>query len=388
MARLKERSKTAKGRKVITGYCAVFYDPDRYPREKSITLRTRNAQTARIRLANIERLFALEVFDPWKDRAPIEGVSLSSAIDRFLMERETTRRPKTVRSDEIALRTFCKDVPAGANIRHIEARHIRAFMDKHKAKGTSSATRHSYFTRIRFFFGWAVKEGYVKHNPTNGIEKPRLLRKAKATLTREQYEKLRRTITDEAAANISTLKDGELVWLVDVVDIAVQTGMRLGEICAMRWSWIDLSKGEITVRRSSDFQPKSGHERVIPITPHVRSILSSHAKGGGTQPDEFVFQSRRGRVRDADHLAPEYVSRRFRHLRIKAGLPSSIRFHSLRHTFCTWLIQSGTPVPVVQRLAGHADIKTTMDYIHVANRDLHEGMQRTFDSSFAPVRMW
>lgn len=126
------------------------------------------------------------------------------------------------------------------------------------------------------------------------------------------------------------------------------------------------------------FRTKSGHERVIPITGRAVEILTHLFRENGSSQAEYVFMSRRGRRGDAKHLDPLYTSRRFREYRKAEGVPEGVRFHSLRLTYCTWLCVAEVPVPVVQRLAGHADITTTMVYVHVAGEDLHRAVQTVF----------
>ena len=76
-----------------------------------------------------------------------------------------------------------------------------------------------------------------------------------------------------------------------------------------------------------------------------------------------------------------YVSKRFLHYARLAKLPDRIHFHSLRHTYITWMIEQGIPVPIVQKLAGHADITTTMGYAHLASDSLTAAMDKVFGTA-------
>ncbi len=67
----------------------------------------------------------------------------------------------------------------------------------------------------------------------------------------------------------------------------------------------------------------------------------------------------------------------------QVGLPAGISFHSLRHTYISWMIMAGVPVPVVQKLAGHADIKTTMGYAHLSPESLRSAVASVFGNSEA-----
>ena len=77
-----------------------------------------------------------------------------------------------------------------------------------------------------------------------------------------------------------------------------------------------------------------------------------------------------------DKLDGAYISKRFKKYVKLAKLSDDLTFHSLRHSFITWGIQAGVPVLVMQKLAGHAAIKTTMAYVHVAGGDLHDAIKK------------
>lgn len=260
----------------------------------------------------------------------------------------------------------------------IEPKHVERFIDRLREKGRSNTTLNTYLTRLRCFSTYCVQEGYLRSDFTKGLAKPRIQKKEKAILTRAQYGKLISVIENELLLQSDRLHEGEIEWMLDMLPLAISTGMRLGELCAMRWSWVSLERQAISVLVGKDFVSKSGHERTIPVRGEGIQVLE-RLNGRRSNEDEttFVFTG----VTDPSGRAgldSTYVSKRFKHFVRLAKLPERISFHSLRHSFCTWLIQDGVPVPVVQKLAGHADIKTTMGYVHVAGRDLAAAVETVF----------
>lgn len=379
MARLKPRYRIIDGQKKVYAWCAVFYDPDHAPKEKSTTLRTASKAIARRRLTALEKRYSLGLWDAWQNRSPHYGVMLSEAIEYFLKARVDKRRSSTVRSDRSALETFSESLNPSIMLAHIEAEHIEDFLKNLKKKGRSSQTCHTYATRLRKFFKWCVAEGLLNRDPTADVEKPRLGKKEKVAMTREQFGRLVRAVEADLVLQGGQLKEGEVRWMLDILHVGIATGMRLSEICNMRWSWVNHERGEITVRRANGFIPKSGHERTIPITGTARQIIERlQVECSDENDDAFVFKGTRGRKGDSGGLNPTYVSKRFLHYRRVSKLPNGISFHSMRHSFCTWMIQAGVAVPTVQKLAGHADIKTTMGYVHVARKDLHDAVEAVF----------
>lgn len=147
----------------------------------------------------------------------------------------------------------------------------------------------------------------------------------------------------------------------DMLLMALQTGMRQGEIRGLQWSSIDWKNGIITVRHAlCDYSkrlgsPKSNRARHIPMTSEVRRSLEARRK-----PDGFVFLDADGKPFNHKRLA-----RRLEAVIGRAGL-KHFGWHVLRHTFASRLSELGAPIVVVKDLLGHASIATTMRYAHTA----------------------
>lgn len=396
MANLRKRYRYRNGKKEFLGYAAVFYDPLRHPKEKYVTLRTKDERVANRRLVKYEKQESLGTFDPWVDPVPREGVYVSEAVKKYVRLRRDKLRPKTVQADESTLNLFAASLPGEWMLSQIEARHVERFLnapkkprrktgrtrEEREPKRLSSATRQTYYTRMKAFFSWCIEEGMMQHDPTVKVERPKLAKKEKEYFTHEQYRRLRRAIEADALMKEAGIVDGERVkhaglhegairWLLDVVEVAVSTGLRETEIVHMRWSWVNFDARHIVVRRGNGFVPKSHHERTIPISGECLDVLRRLHDERTSEADDYVFKGEKG-----DKLDATYVSKRFKRYVELAKLHEGLTFHSLRHTFITWGIQAGVPVPVMQRLAGHADIKTTMQYVHVAGVDLHAAIEK------------
>lgn len=162
-------------------------------------------------------------------------------------------------------------------------------------------------------------------------------------------------------------------WLADVVRVAVATGLRLGELRYLRWSWVDFETGFITVRRTGDFIPKSGSERSIPMVGDALEVLTRLAAQRTDDVDGYAFTGTRGGRLNGNH-----VSRRFKYYVRLAKLPERTRFHSLRHTCASWLVQRGVSLPIVQAILGHSTIRVTQRYAHLAPDVMQAAMQEAF----------
>ena len=171
-------------------------------------------------------------------------------------------------------------------------------------------------------------------------------------------------------------RPGQILWLTDVVKVAVCTGMRLGELVNLRWSWVDFETGFIVIRRSADFIPKSGDERAIPLVGDALEVLTRFAERRDDDLDGYVLRGVGG-----GQLNSNFASHRFKHYVRLAKLPENIRFHSLRHTCASWLVQRGVSLPIVQAILGHSTIQVTQRYAHLAPDVMQAAMLHAFGAA-------
>ncbi|MBI3129508.1 MAG: site-specific integrase [Candidatus Tectomicrobia bacterium] len=145
-----------------------------------------------------------------------------------------------------------------------------------------------------------------------------------------------------------------------MITLALRTGLRLGELRALKWEDVDLKGGRLMVRRAAWRNtigtPKSGHAREVPLCDQAIATLRGHRHLKG----EFVFCAQDGEMRSIPSCKhPLWRARR------RAGLPH-LGWHTLRHSFASHLVMKGATLKAVQELLGHADIKMTMRYAHLS----------------------
>ncbi len=158
----------------------------------------------------------------------------------------------------------------------------------------------------------------------------------------------------EAAAKLSS------THLVLVL-LAGSGGLRRGEIIALKWSDLDIPRRAIAVDRAMwrthEESPKGGRGRPLPMTEELAAALTAHRHLRG----ERVLYSAKGRV-----LSNRSIRNMLGQAQRRAGLEANGGIHILRHTFCSHLAIAGVPARAIQELAGHADLKTTQRYMHLA----------------------
>ncbi|MGH2854990.1 MAG: tyrosine-type recombinase/integrase [Solirubrobacteraceae bacterium] len=148
---------------------------------------------------------------------------------------------------------------------------------------------------------------------------------------------------------------------------AAFTGLRRGELIALRWRDVDYAGSVVRVRASyaggALTAPKSGKVRSVPLAPDVAQVLARLAdRELFTSEDDLVFPGEAGGFLDGSALRRRYTAA------LKRAALRPLRFHDLRHTFGTRMIAKAD-IRRVQEWMGHADIQTTMRYLHYAPRE-------------------
>lgn len=202
----------------------------------------------------------------------------------------------------------------------------------------SIATVHKELSLLRRVLNVAVSNGWLVKNPFDkgdslinpGDEKPR-----ERILTKDEEEKLLAVCT------------GAKAHLRPVIIMALDTGMRRGEIFKLKWSDIDFENRLINILA---FNTKTMRQRQVAITSRLAQELQALWKSSTLNPDDLVF-------------GVANVKKAFSKARTIAGL-ADLRFHDLRHTHATRLVSKHLPLSEVGRVLGHTQANTTYRYVN------------------------
>ena len=174
-------------------------------------------------------------------------------------------------------------------------------------------------------------------------------------------------LTDEESRRLVT-SIADPFWRTMLL-VGLRTGLRYGELIGLQWTDVDLQRTTLTVRRSIVRgvigPPKNNRDRLVPLTPQVCDALAALRR-----VNLFVFGRTNGRP--LHHETPRLVLKRF----CRAAGLRPIGWHTLRHTFASQLVAKGATMREVQELLGHADVRTTMRYTHLAPTALREAVLR------------
>ena len=277
--------------------------------------------------------FAEFVAGPWKEacwerykRATRRGIE--SALNGQLLPAFGTRPLDRIAAVEVNcwFDQYSRTAPGGAN----EALNV--------------------FKRI---LNRAVASGLIEKNPATGIRRnprPKLTR----FLSREEIRRLHREL-DRCAPPTARLSRRRQA---DIVRLLLATGCRRNEIVRLQWREVDGAVLDLA-------DGKTGPRKVF-LNAQARAIVERQPR----TESPYVFPSASNPARPANENLPLWYEARKR-----AGL-EDVRLHDLRHTFASHAVMQGVPLPVVARLLGHRNVRMTLRYAHVADKDVEAAAER------------
>jgi integrase len=239
-------------------------------------------------------------------------------------------------------------------LNRLKKEDLDMFADMLKEKKLSNGMRHNILRLLLHLLRKAVDSGSLDGEILKGFEVPSVDKSKVPVLNQREQAAIERA----AAGND---RDAAVI-------LALYTGMRVGEICALKWSDVDLEEGMIHVRRTVQrlenvkgkgpktrlcFGPPKtlSSERIIPLSAKLHRYLKelkAHARG------EYVIASK------GTFAEPRVIQYRFHALLRKAGI-RRINFHALRHTFAVRCMELHMDVTTLSQLLGHTSVKLTLD---------------------------
>jgi integrase len=302
---------------------------------------------------------AARILDRDVPKAPAAGKTLAELGAEYLAQKERTKR--SVRNDRMAVARFKADFGADTLLSEITAQRIAEWARHRLAtpaathgRPLNAASLNRELAILRHMLRLAEEWGYIDRVPRIRLEREEQGRLR--FLTEHEAVRLLAECRKSAEHPVSSCRSPELAAIVTV---ALNTGMRKGEISGLTWDRVDFARGVLLLERT-----KSGRRREVPMNRAVDAVLAS-LRGDRTSGRVFGPLSVRGAFLSAVE---------------RAGLVD-FKFHDLRHTFASWLVMRGRPLKEVQELLGHQTIAMTMRYAHLSPDRLRDAVAALEDFS-------
>lgn len=291
--------------------------------------------------------------------------TLGDLIERFLVEYRRPRIKDLARYRAQARSVLQRATPlASCPVATISSSDIVKWRDA-LASRRLPGTVYNAMNQLAAVFAWGVRHGLAPHNPLKGVERPT----TSASLDFFSTEESQRLLKLASERAISPA--GRMLHLA--VAIALHTGLRKGEIFGLRWIDIDCQTRRLSVARSFQSTPKSGKTRHLRLPSLLIPLLTAWQTQCPLSPQGLVLPFGRG----DDRLCKKDAHLGLPRLLADANLrPVLHPWHTLRHTFASHYIMRGGNLLTLSNVLGHADVKVTMIYAHLAPDFLADEMDR------------
>lgn len=294
-------------------------------------------------------------------------------IEKWFADVRNRVKKSTLANYDMKLRKHILPYYANVKYEHLTSDSLNDFISRKFAEKLSA----KYISDIIVMMKSAAKFAQRRYGYVNRIEAivlPKNSEKKEKMLSAAEQERLREVLLNKpTSSNISVL-------------LAAVTGLRIGELCVLKWENIDLEKSIITVRQTIQRISKNGGGTELIVTSpkstaSIRDIplpdfIIPYLKNIKAANDCFLLSGSKKIVE------PRTMQYRFKSLLKKAKLPS-VNFHALRHMFATKCIAVGFDVKTLSEILGHSSVKITLErYVH-SSMERKNYCMKLFSDSFA-----
>ena len=287
---------------------------------------------------------------------------MNQEVASFLLflEKEVNMSENTIISYQKDLKDFFKFLDmvkvTYLNVNRYVVRDYLKYLDEKKLKNSTIARRIS---AIRTFYNYELSLGKVKSNIFNDIRNPKIEKKLPNFLSYEELAKI--------FASIDTDTDTGLKKRL-IVEMLYATGVRVSELVNIKVSDINKSNKSIRV------MGKGKKMRIVYFGEYAEEYLNRYLTKNINKGSKYLFVNANN-----EKMQIEEVEVMIKKIVKDLALKTHVTPHTLRHTFATHLLNSGTDIKTVQELLGHASLNTTGIYTHISNERLKEVYLKVFD---------
>jgi len=303
-----------------------------YP-TKTMTFDTHD--DAKLWAATIESQMGRGLF---QDLSEAERTTIYDALDRY--KREISAHKKSMKAEEYRIGQLQQTDVAKHTLASAKSSVFAKYRDE-RLKEVSAATVRLDLALFSHLYTIANKEWQmgIPSNPVMGIRMPKI-----------KNARDRRFQGDEEKRLMASLDDCKNKWVKPIVQMAIETGARMGELRKLEWQHVDLKNCTATA-----FDTKNGDDRVIPLSPRARAVLKALPR---TDDQELVFP-----------ISKDSVSHAFSNACVRAEI-KDFKFHDLRHEAVSRLFEADLNIMEVASVSGHKTVGMLKRYTHMHARKI------------------
>lgn len=335
----------------------------RYTKAGFTTKRDANAWIDRLKKSKIEGTLS----DP-------NGITFSAYAKHFIDHQHgLEHKRKTIEGYESILSYRLLPYFKNKRIRSITTTDVNIFLDSLAKEGLAVKTKRNIRNVLNGIMVLAVQENVIGFNPLTKIPVFRETKKEnRRALTGEEVHQLLHALDAyyEKKKNYKSVN----MLIYPYVYLAIYTGARRGELCALTWDDIDVEKCTVSINKSINEHldievPKTTNAYRVNVIP--KDVMAKLLPFKDSKCNK-VFHTCTG-----EYIKPSNIARAFRNI-LKFGSLPHIRLHELRHTLATLALQAGVPITDISKQLGHASISTTLDFYSHASNESSENVVKGF----------
>lgn len=289
------------------------------------------------------------------------NISFNSWVDEWMRIKKAELSENTFDSYTLLLNKHIKPYIGDISLKNITSAAIRGLLQHI----SGNRTKQAVYNMLHAILQQAYADELIRRNPCISVKAPRYTAKEKAIITADEFKSLFNAASEQYQR---------------IFTVALYTGIRRGELCALRWGDIDFAGAVISVERSAKItnsgviigEPKTANSKRKILMPDV--VIKALKKQRTAQIERYFKHS--CKITDRDYvftsekffnkiMPPNALSHAFIRAKKAAGITSDISFHSFRHTHTTMLVEAGASIKGIQMRLGHATPSFTLSrYAH------------------------
>lgn len=302
------------------------------------------------------------------------GITFSAYAKHFIDHQHgLEHKRKTIEGYESILSYHLLPYFKNKRIRSITTIDVNIFFDSLAKEGLAVKTKRNIRNVLNGIMVLAVQENVIGFNPLTKIPVFRETKKEnRRALTGEEVHQLLHALDAyyEKKKNYKSVN----MLIYPYVYLAIYTGARRGELCALTWDDIDVEKCTVSINKSINEHldievPKTTNAYRVNVIP--KDVMAKLLPFKDSKCNK-VFHTCTG-----EYIKPSNIARAFRNI-LKFGSLPHIRLHELRHTLATLALQAGVPITDISKQLGHASISTTLDFYSHASNESSENVVKGF----------
>lgn len=281
---------------------------------------------------------------------------LEKATEGFIEHLKSKDRSKeTIRCYLQVLNDFRRYIEGGMNgqvyVDEITLESLEGYLAYRKKQGDQAVSRNKALYIFRSFYSYLVKRDLVVKDISQRLESVKVQQKERLHLLPDEVETLINAIEHPMIKVAATT--------------LAYTGLRVSELCNLTLDDVDIDRGLIQV-----IAGKGNKDRIVPINSKLSRILIHYSEyvRPKVNSNQFFATAATGK------LSKWYVNRILNETTAKLGWEKHVTAHILRHSFASTLVRNNAPLPAIQSLLGHSDLRVTSRYIHQDQGQLRDAV--------------